>query len=580
MSGLRVWAPIANAVEIDSAGKRLAMTRETGGWWSAEVAGAAHGTDYAFIIDGGAPLPDPRSRWQPHGVHGPSRLLDHSAFRWTDRGWNAPPLGSGVLYEMHVGTFTRDGTFAAAIARLDHLIALGVTHLEVMPVAEFPGDRGWGYDGVDLFAPHHAYGGPGGLKRLVDACHARGIAVILDVVYNHFGPSGNYLSQFGPYLTDRYKTPWGDAVNLDGRGSDEVRRYFCDNALAWLRDYHLDGLRIDAVHTIVDTSAVHLLEQMTREVGELSRELGRSLVLIAESDLNDPRLVCPVEVGGYGLDAMWCDDFHHAVHTVLTGERNGYYADFGHLADVAKVLTAGFVYDGRYSVFRGRSHGRAAIGVPAERFVAFVQNHDQIGNRAAGERLSHLVSPATVKIAAAILMTSPMLPMIFQGEEWSASTPFQYFTGHEEPELARAVTEGRRREFEAFGWRADEVPDPQARETFERSKLRWEEIDAPAHREILAWYRALIGLRASVPALRDGEFDRVEVSFDENARWLQMRRGEIVLAANAGETPCEMALPGTKPWAILLASQPDVALQAHTLSLPANSVAILGTPDA
>jgi maltooligosyltrehalose trehalohydrolase len=414
MSEFRVWAPAARTVEVECAGAQIAAALESGGWWRAEVSGAPHGADYAFIVDGGRPLPDPRSRWQPRGVHAPSRIVDHAAFKWTDDRWNAPPLGSAIIYEAHVGTFTAEGTFDAAIARLDYLAALGVTHLELMPVAAFAGDRGWGYDGVDLFAPHHAYGGPDGLKQLVDACHARGLAVLLDVVYNHFGPSGNYLSQFGPYLTDRYKTPWGDAVNLDGRGSDEVRRYFCDNALAWLRDYHLDGLRIDAVHAIVDTSAVHLLEQMAREVGELSLELGRRLVLIAESDLNDPRLVRPAEIGGYGLDAMWCDDFHHAVHTVLTGERSGYYADFGCLADLAKALTAGFVYDGRYSEYRGRSHGRPPIGVPAKSFVAFVQNHDQVGNRAAGERLSHLASAGRAKIAAAILMIAPMVPIIFR----------------------------------------------------------------------------------------------------------------------------------------------------------------------
>ncbi len=575
MSEFRVWAPGAKTVEVQCGGERIAMARESGGWWRAEAAGASHGTDYAFIVDGGNPLPDPRSRFQPHGVHGASRIVDHAAFKWSDERWNAPPLGSAIIYEAHVGTFTETGTFDAAIDRLDYLTGLGITHLELMPVAEFAGDRGWGYDGVDLFAPHQAYGGPDGLKRLVDACHARGLAVLLDVVYNHFGPSGNYLSQFGPYLTDRYKTPWGDAVNLDGRGSDEVRRYFCDNALAWLHDFHLDGLRIDAVHAIVDISAVHLLEQMAREVAELSLELGRRLVLIAESDLNDPRLVRRTEIGGYGLDAMWCDDFHHAVHTVLTGERTGYYADFGRLADLAKALASGFVYDGRYSEFRGRSHGRPPTGVPASRFIAFVQNHDQVGNRAAGERLSHLAGAGRAKIAAAILMIAPMVPMIFQGEEWAASTPFQYFAGHEEPELARAVSEGRRREFEAFGWRPEDVPDPQARETFERAKLRWDELDAPAHREMLAWYRALIQMRTAIAPLRDGRFDRVEVSFDESAQWLIVRRHGILLAANLGASPRALPLPGDDSWEILLASEPDIRLEANRIALAPDSVAIL-----
>jgi maltooligosyltrehalose trehalohydrolase len=579
MSEFRLWAPAAKSVAVQCGGGRIAMTRESGGWWRAEAA-ASHGTDYAFIVDGGKPLPDPRSRWQPRGVHGPSRIVDHAVFKWTDERWIAPPLGSAIIYEAHIGTFTETGTFDAAIARLDYLAALGVTHLELMPVAEFAGDRGWGYDGVDLFAPHHAYGGPDGLKRLVDACHARGLAVLLDVVYNHFGPSGNYLSRFGPYLTDRYKTPWGDAVNLDGRGSDEVRRYFCDNALAWLRDYHFDGLRIDAVHAIVDTSAVHLLEQMAREVGELGLELGRRMVLIAESDLNDPRLVRPVEIGGYGLEAMWCDDFHHAVHTVLTGERTGYYADFGRISDLAKALTAGFVYDGRYSEFRGRAHGRPATGLPASRFVAFVQNHDQVGNRAAGERLSQMVSAGRVKIAAALLMIAPMVPMIFQGEEWAASTPFQYFAGHEEPELARAVSEGRRREFEAFGWRPDEIPDPQARETFERAKLRWDELDAPPHRETLEWYRALIRMRTAIAPLRDGRFDRVEGRLDESAQWLIVRRGEILLAANLGAAPCELPLSAGESWEILLASESGIRIEANRVALAPDSVAILATPAA
>jgi maltooligosyltrehalose trehalohydrolase len=559
MREFRVWAPAAKLVEVESGGARVAMTREGGGWWRAEIERARHGTDYAFIVDGGKALPDPRSRWQPHGVHGPSRVVEHSRFKWTDDRWNAPPLGSGIIYEAHVGTFSGEGTFDGAITRLDYLTGLGVTHLELMPVAEFAGDRGWGYDGVDLFAPHHAYGGPDGLKRLVDACHARGLAVILDVVYNHFGPSGNYLSQFGPYLTDRYKTPWGDAVNLDGRGSDEVRRYFCDNALAWLRDYHLDGLRIDAVHAIVDTSAVHLLEQMAREVGELSLELGRRLVLIAESDLNDPRLVRPFEIGGYGLD-----------------ERTGYYADFGRIADLAKALTAGFVYDGRYSEYRGRSHGRPATGVPASSFIAFVQNHDQVGNRAAGERLSHLAGAGRAKIAAALLMIAPMVPLIFQGEEWAASTPFQYFAGHEEPELARAVSEGRRREFEAFGWRPEDVPDPQAHETFARAKLRWDELDVPPHRETLAWYRALIRMRKAIAPLRDGRFDDVEVGFDESKRWIFVRRGAIALVANLAESSCALPLPDGDSWEILLASEPEVRLEASRIALPPDSVGILG----
>src|ERR1700722_13382288 len=422
------------------------------GWWVVATALPIPGADYAFVIDGAEPpVPDPRSQSQPHGVHGRSRFVDHSAFPWTDSGWKAPALDSAIVYELHVGTFTAAATFDAAIDRLGYLKDLGVTHVELMPVAEFSGDRGWGYDGVDLFAPHHAYGGPDGLKRLVDACHARGLAVLIDVVYNHLGPSGNYLPRFGPYLTHRHSTPWGDAVNFDGRGSDEVRRLFCDNALMWLRDYHCDGLRIDAVHAIIDTSAIHFLEQLASEVAALERELGRRLVLIAESDLNDSRIVRARELGGYGIDAQWSDDFHHALHCVLTGERAGYYSDFGTIADLAKALRHAWVYDGRYSNHRGRPHGRSPAGLSGHHFLGYAQTHDQVGNRAKGERSSHLMSIARLKIGAAIVLCAPFIPMLFQGEEFGADTPFQYFTNHEEPELAKAVSEGRRKEFAAFG---------------------------------------------------------------------------------------------------------------------------------
>jgi maltooligosyltrehalose trehalohydrolase len=465
------------------------MERGDRGWWHAHVPSGAPGLDYAFSLDGGEPLPDPRSPWQPRGVHAPSRLVDHQRFSWTDQRWQAPPLGSAVIYELHVGTFSPEGTFDGVIGRLEHLAGLGVTHVELMPVAEFPGVRGWGYDGVDLWAPHHAYGGPDGLKRLVDACHARGLAVLLDVVYNHLGPSGNYLGRFGPYFTSRFRTPWGDAMNFDGAGSDEVRRFVCDNARMWLRDYHVDGLRLDAVHAIADGSAVHILEQLAQEVEKLAASLGRHLVLIAESNLNDPRIVQPPSAGGYGIDAQWNDDFHHALHTVLTGERHGYYADFGRLADLATAFRRGFVYAGEYSVFRDRRHGRPAIGVSGNRFVVSAQNHDQVGNRALGERASLLMSEGRLHIAAALLLTSPFVPMLFQGEEWGASTPFLYFTDHAEPELVEAVRKGRCQEFAAFaghlralaarlGRAPARAPCPSAR------------LASPAHRSAAAVTRA------------------------------------------------------------------------------------------
>ncbi|HEM45499.1 MAG TPA: malto-oligosyltrehalose trehalohydrolase, partial [Alphaproteobacteria bacterium] len=522
---------------------------------------------------GGPALPDPRSRWQPEGVHGPSRVLDTGSLAWSDAGFEAPPLASGLVYELHVGTFTPEGTFDAATRRLDALADLGVTHVELMPVAEFPGRHGWGYDGVDLFAPHHAYGGPEGLARVVDACHARGLAVLLDVVYNHLGPDGNHLARFGPYFTDRHATPWGPAVNLDGRGSDEVRRFLCDNALMWLRDYHFDGLRIDAVHAIVDTSAVHFLEQLAEEVRTLEATSGRHLVLIAESDLNDPRVIRPPALGGYGLDAQWNDDFHHAVHAVLTGERLGYYADFGQLADVAKALDSAFVYDGRYSRHRGRRHGRAPAGESGRRFVGFVQNHDQVGNRARGERLCHLVSPAGARLAAAVLLTAPFVPMLFMGEEWGASTPFLYFTDHVDPSLARRVSEGRRREFAAFGWDPADVPDPQAPETFARSRLDWDERARPPHRDLLAWHRDLIRLRRSRPELCDGRLDRVRTRWDGESGWLVFERGQVVIACNFSREACSVPLGGT-PRTLLLGSDEGIAI-AESTHLPAEAVAIV-----
>ncbi len=550
------------------------MQRDPVGWWSVTVEGAGPGTDYGFVLDGEGPFPDPRSPWQPAGIHGRSRLVDHAAFAWTDAGLEALPLSQAVVYELHIGTFTPAGTFESAIGKLDHLVELGVTHVELMPVAEFSGDRGWGYDGVDLFAPHHVYGGPDGLKKLVSACHARGLAVLLDVVYNHLGPAGNYLGRYAPYFTDRYHTLWGPAVNLDGPHSDGVRRFFCDNALMWLRDYHFDGLRLDAVHAILDTSARPFLEQLGDEVKQLARATGRRLVVIPESDLNDPRLVWPRERGGFALDAQWSDDFHHALHAVLTGERVGYYADFGALADLAKALREAYVYDDRYSVYRRRMHGRLAAGLGGHQFLCYAQTHDQVGNRPRGERLGHLVSPGRLKIAAALVLTSPFVPMLFQGEEWAASTPFQYFTDHAEPNLAKAVREGRRKEFAAFGWKTEDVPDPQAQETFERSRLNWAESGKEPHAEMLAWYRQLIQLRRSEPALRDGRLDLVNTRFDEAARWFVVERGLVSLACNLASWAQRAPLRAGKH-TVLLASDAKLALSQAAVTLPPESVAIL-----
>ena len=575
MNFFTVWAPAAQLVELEIAGGRISMVSAGNGCWSVEDVRAEPGMDYAFAIDGGEALPDPRSNWQPHGVYGPSRIIDHESFEWTDHGWQPRPLSAAVMYELHIGTFTSEGTFTAAIDRLPDLVKLGITHVEFMPVGEFSGNRGWGYDGVDLYAPHHAYGTPEDLKRLIVACHSAGLAVILDVVYNHLGPSGNYLERFGPYFSNRHRTPWGPAINFDGPESDHVRRFFCDNALMWLRDYHFDGLRLDAVHAIIDTSAIHFLEQLACEVAELETQVQRRLVLIAESDLNDPRLIRSQELGGYGLDAQWNDDFHHALHVVLTEERDGYYADFKSLADLVKALKQGFVYDGRYSGFRRRRHGRPLVGASAHSLIGCMQNHDQIGNRAKGERSSQLMNLGRLKIAAALVMTAPYVPMLFQGEEWGASSPFLYFTDHEDLELGRAVTEGRRREFASFGWRPEEIPDPQRRETYERSKLNWVERYDEPYANLLKWHVDLIKLRREIPGLSDGRLEDVEVNFDEAARWLSMKRNNLLVIFNLNRSAQLVPFAPGSRHSLLLASDPNIELFAAAARLPSDSVAII-----
>jgi maltooligosyltrehalose trehalohydrolase len=568
MRELRVWAPNSQSVEIEWAATRIPMQPGAFGWWSAKASDGS--VDYRFILDGGEPLPDPRSPWQPAGVHGPSRTVEHSSFEWNDGAWRAPPLGSAIVYELHIGTFTAEGTFQAAIERIPHLKELGVTHVELMPVAEFPGDRGWGYDGVDLYAPHHAYGGPEGLKRLVDALHSQGLAAVLDVVYNHLGPSGNYLSRYGPYFTGKVQTPWGDAVNLSGPGSDAVRSFFIENALMWLREYHFDGVRLDAVHALTDGSAVHFLEELTNCVKRLELEIGRPLSVIAESDLNDPRLITEVERGGYGLSAQWSDDFHHALHTVLTGECTGYYADFGSLRHLAKAIEDGYVYDGQYSLFRQRRHGHGLDRALKLRLLGYLQNHDQIGNRARGERISALASIERVKIGAALVLLGPFIPLLFQGEEWGASTPFQYFTSHTEPELGRAVSEGRRGEFAAFGWAADDIPDPQDPETFRRSKLNWQEIHRPPQRDLLRWYRELIAVRKAHLELTSPE---TAVVFSQDDNFLIMERPGVSVVCNLGRA--EIRLRQRAGAKMLLGSSDKIRSETDHMALAPGSVAIM-----
>lgn len=575
MTEFTVWAPEAARVRLRLPGVAdHDMRAGPGGWWRAEVPDTGPGTDYAYLLDDDEQaLPDPRSAWQPAGVHGPSRVYDHGAFPWTDRGWTGRQLPGSVLYELHVGTFTPEGTFDGVIDHLDHLVELGVDLIELLPVNAFNGEHNWGYDGVCWYAPHQPYGGPDGLKRLVDAAHARGLGVILDVVYHHFGPSGAYAPMFAPYLAEQ-NTPWGRTVNLDGPHSDGVRRYIVDSVLMWLRDYHVDGLRLDAVHAMPDSRATHLLEQLAVEVEALSTHLGRPLSLIAESDLNDPRLVTPREAGGYGLHAQWNDDAHHALHTLLTGERQGCYGDVGSLEHLTNVLTGAFFHVGTWSSFRNRSHGRPVDPqrTPGHRFVAYLQNHDQVGNRATGDRISAALSTGLLRVGATLLMTAPFTPMLFMGEEWVASTPWQFFTSHPEPELAAAVAAERRRKFAAHGWPPAEVPDPQDRQTFLRSRLDWAELDKPEHREMYDFHRRLIALRKRRPDLSDPRLGHVEVRHGD--QFLLMRRGECLVVANLAGKPQRINLPGVVR-SVLLATESGVTVMRDGLELPAESAAIV-----
>ena len=520
----RVWCPDLERVRVRVDGHDHEMTRADGGWWTSDAAG----TTYGFLLgDDDVPLPDPRSLWQPHGVHELSRVYDHDRFAWTDADWAGRELAGAVIYELHVGTFTPGRTFDSAIERLDHLVDLGVDLVEVLPVNAFDGPHGWGYDGVLWGAVHEPYGGPDGFKRFVDACHGRGLGVVLDVVYNHLGPSGAYLDRFGPYFAR--ENDWGPGLNLDQAGSDEVRRLILDNALGWLRDFHVDGLRLDAVHALVDTRAEPLLETMSAEVAEQSDRLGRPLTLIAESDLNDPRMVTPRDRHGLGMDAQWCDDVHHALHVRLTGETSGYYADFAAPDALATVLRGAFFHAGTWSSFRGRTHGRPVdtAELDGTSFVAYLQDHDQIGNRATGDRLSATVSPGLLACGAAIVLLGPFTPMLFMGEEWAASTPWQFFASFPDPDLADAVRTGRRREFGRHGWDEAEVPDPMDHATVERSTLDWSELAAPPHEAMLATYRELIALRREHPELRDPSLEGLEVTDDGTV--VEMRRGRLTV---------------------------------------------------
>jgi len=524
------------------------MERYADGLHTVTIHGVKPGSRYFYLLDSERTRPDPVSRFQPEGVHGPSEVVSPHAFPWTDHAWKGVALKDLILYELHPGTFTPDGTFTAILAYLDYLKNdLGITAVELMPVAEFPGKRNWGYDGTHLYAPHSAYGGPQGLKTLINACHEKGLAVMLDVVYNHLGPEGNYLAEYGPYFTDRYQTPWGQGVNFDGEGSAEVRRYFVDNALYWVTEYHIDALRLDAIHGIYDASSTHILQELGEAVHAQARALGRTVLVIAESDLNDNRVITDVSARGWGLDAQWSDDFHHSLHTLLTKEQHGYYQDFGRLSDLATAITQGFVYQGQSSLFRKRPHGTPSHYLPGERFVVCSQNHDQVGNRAHGDRLSTLVPFPALKLAAGLVLCAPNLPLLFMGEEYGETASFLYFTSHSNPGLIQAVREGRRREFAAFAW-SQEVPDPQDPKTFRRSVLDHHLREREPHRSLLRFYHDVIALRKRSPALQNCSKEHLEVTMLPEQQVLLIRRwqpqeDEVLLFASFALTTVSLVPP-------------------------------------
>src|SRR5215212_2692290 len=550
-----VWAPRPSSVTLviekvdENTPVKVAMERDEEGWWSPAEPLPDNGIgefDYGFILDDSdTVLADPRSRRQPDGVHGWSRTFDADAYAWSDQKWTGRQLGGGIIYELHVGTFTPEGTLLAAIDRLDHLVQLGIDFVELMPVNAFNGPHNWGYDGVLWYAIHEGYGGPLAYMQFVDACHQAGLAVIQDVVYNHLGPSGNYLPKFGPYLRDDAgPTIWGDSPNLDGEDSDEVRRYIIDNALMFLTDYHVDGLRLDAVHALHDSRAVHILEELNIEVSARSAFLGRPLPLIAESDLNDPRLITAREGGGYGLTAQWSDDFHHALYVSLTHDTSGYYADFDSLDALGKVFTDGFFHTGTRSSFRRRTHGHPidTFRTPTWRLVVCWDNHDQIGNRATGERLSAKIDPAQQALAAMVTLLGPFTPMIFMGEEWGATTPWRFFSSHPEPELGEQVRKGRLEEFAAMDWDTSFVPDPQDPETFAVSKLNWDELTEPNQSGLLVLTTRLLEIRRTYPDFTDPRFDAGTARSDDDGGWLLLERGSMTLVVNFSDAPTKVAM--------------------------------------
>ena len=543
-----VWAPRAQKVElhvVSPCERTIPMDRREGGYHQVLADGVTPGTRYFYRLAGKSERADPASRYQPEGVNGPSEVVSLSA-EWSDTEWNGLGLADYIIYEIHVGAYTQHGTFQSAIPHLDGLCELGITAVELMPIAQFPGGRNWGYDGTFLFAVQNSYGGPAGLKTFVEACHQRGLAVVLDVVYNHLGPEGNYLAEFGPYFTGRYRTPWGQAINFDGAGSDEVRRFFIDNALYWTKEFHIDALRLDAIHAIVDPSARPILEELGVALHRQAQELKRQIHVIAESDRNDSRVIRCRDAGGYGLDAQWSDDFHHALHALLTSERNGYYSDFGTVEQLAVAYREGFIYSGQHSVYRGRRHGNSSKGLPPEKFVVFAQNHDQVGNRLLGERLGQLVPFEALKIAISSVLLSPFTPLLFMGEEYGEPAPFRYFVSHSDAALIEAVRKGRQEEFAAFDW-AGPIPDPQSEETFQECKLNHALQSEGHHKTLYDFVRELIRLRKQIPALSgtcDGGMEAI--AFErEKLLWLRRWRtgSQVVIAISFGVKPVAVVLP-------------------------------------
>ncbi len=559
-----VWAPHLETLELrllTPEEQLIPLQRREGGLWQAKVSGVVPGSRYLYRLNQSQLWPDPVSHWQPEGVHQPSAVVDHGSFTWQDQEWQGIPLPDLILYEIHVGTFTPEGTFAGVIERLPDLKALGINALEIMPVAQCPGERNWGYDGVYPFAVQQSFGGPEGLKALVNACHQEGIAVFLDVVYNHFGPEGNYTWAYAPYLTDKYRTPWGSAINFDDAESDGVREYFIQNALHWLEQYHIDGLRLDAVHAIYDFSAYPFLAELADRVEQLSSDSYRRY-LIAESDLNDVKLIRPRRLGGYDLDSQWSDDFHHALHALLTGESNGYYDDFGSIEDMAKVYQQGYVYTGQYSRHRLRRHGNDPSDRPGSQFVVCCQNHDQVGNRMLGDRLSTLIPFSAQKLAAAAVLLSPFIPMLFMGEEYGETAPFLYFVHHGDPNLVAAVRNGRREEFKSFAWQG-EVPDPQSEGTFQRSKLQWGQRHENHHQTLWKFYQTLIQLRRQLSPLRYLNKDHLHATPQLEKRllwvhrWHESEQVVFVLGFNPEPVKTEALLPAGQWHKCLDASDPE-----------------------